>query len=219
LPLSDSTWSISQSTWDSRIESLARAIRATSTAGALYLALGGILFAGLTRLQRQKEVTPLVLLAAVDFFAEILMSCVSGRGYFHYFVSWAPSIGILCAYLGYATVRFAGTETMQVWKSRSVSAGTLLLAVAIVVVNAALFQATALKFVHREKSFPGLSAVSEYLVSHTRTTDRIFVWGYAPEVYLMSQRKAPTGVATLERRPSANKVNRLGLFDLSWTIA
>jgi hypothetical protein len=182
----------SHSSWKGRLGSLIPAVRATSTAGVLFLAVGGVLFAAASRLQRQSpSVRRLLMIAALDLLLEIPLSCVSGKGFLHYYIPWAPALALLCAYAAYVLGTFAKTESIELSSTVQVSAGGLMLAVAIFLVNLALIHSSIQKYLWRPEE-PYREAVAKYVISHTDARDKVFVWGYGPEIYVMTRRSSPT---------------------------
>jgi hypothetical protein len=181
----------SATTWHTRLASLLPGINATAGAGALLLALAAIGFAVLSRLEHQPvAVRSVVILALADLALEVPLAAISGRGYAHYFSPWAPPLACLVAYLGYAVSHFSTGDVFGT-KARRISAGVLLATSLFLVENAALLRAVLQKSAWRPND-PARENVAALMKEHTAATDRVFVWGYGPELYLMSGRYAPS---------------------------
>jgi hypothetical protein len=106
------------------------------------------------------------------WLASAALSVAVGFRFFgHYYLQLLPPLCLLSA-------------GVLVRRSRPVLRGTIALAVAI-----ALSFSLLGFWVRPFGDVPRYQAVSNYLDSHTSTTDRIFVWGHMPEIYWASNRR------------------------------
>ncbi len=106
------------------------------------------------------------------WLASAALSVVVGFRFFgHYYLQLLPPLCLLSA-------------GVLVRRSRPVLRGTIALAVVIAVSFSLLGF-----WVRPFGDVPRYQAVSDYLDSHTSTTDRIFVWGHMPEIYWASNRR------------------------------
>jgi hypothetical protein len=178
--------------WRTRLGSLVPGVNAVLDAGIALLAAGGALFAFISRFQKQsRKVSPLVALCILDLPIEVFLSSLSGRGYLHYFVPWAPALGLLCAYSGYVITRFSDASELSLWKSYRIGMGAAILAIGIFLVHGFLFRSAARKVLSIADD-PARESLARYINEHTSVGDGIYVWGYGPEIYVMSQRPSPS---------------------------
>lgn len=108
-------------------------------------------------------------------------AAASGRGFEHYFIQFLPPL-CLGASLGLARLLTCVGQPGTVW-SRRLAAAAL---VAIVTRDLALAVQPA-----RQRLLPADPSVraSAYIREHTKPADRIFVWGYHPDIYLYTNRR------------------------------
>ena len=178
--------------WRARILSLAPGIRAVFSAGIPLLAGGAALFALMSRREDQPPlVRPLVTLCIVDVVIEAALSSVSGRGYLHYFMTWTPGLGLLCAYAGYIIKEFANTNEVALWNSKTVKAGPFCIAIVVGIVHIGLLVGAAQKPLTRAEDAPR-EKLARYIKAHTSAESPIYVWGYGPEIYVMTARFSPS---------------------------
>lgn len=109
-------------------------------------------------------------------------AAAGGRGFDHYFIPFLPPACLLAAFGLSGLVRWAKTAR----------AGRLRPAVALVFAVLVLVQLGRGVLRARAEAHqpvdPSLRA-AEYIKAHTSPADRIFVWGYHPDLYLFSDRK------------------------------
>jgi len=118
---------------------------------------------------------------------EAVLSALSGRNYLHYFIGWAPYVGLLCGYAVYLLLRqFAPNSdkysvfvlftlialtlgsNMTVWKNY----------------GAVLAQIGSAELDYRDP-------VALYIVENTSPQDKVFVWGFRPIINFVSGRESP----------------------------
>ncbi|WP_438479509.1 ArnT family glycosyltransferase [Oleiharenicola lentus] len=105
-----------------------------------------------------------------------------GRGYDHYFIQLLPPV-CLAAGFGLASV-WSWVRSRPVRRFAALIAGVFLaLVVGQLAYGVVKFRARA-----HQPIDPSVR-VAEYIKAHTQSDDRIFVWGYHPDIYLFSDRK------------------------------
>jgi hypothetical protein len=149
----------------------------------LWIAGAGLTLHRLLQRQPRPEEVPanprLAYLAAWSA-TSLAGAAAGGRSFDHYAIQFLPP---LCLGLGLAIARAA--ELLGKGRPlllRVVTAGVLLLAGLDLATGTWRSRARTLPL------DPSLR-VSAYIREHSRTTDRIFVWGYHPDIYLYSDRK------------------------------
>lgn len=110
--------------------------------------------------------------------ASALGVAAGGRFYPHYYIQLIPPLALLAA-PNFARLWAANIQARH-WLLRPAFTHTWL-ALAVV----AFFTAHWLELVSQRKP----SETGKYLFEHSTPTDRIFVWGQAPKIYLESQRR------------------------------
>lgn len=112
----------------------------------------------------------------------LLGAASSGRDFQHYGIQFLPAF---CLGAGLAADRFirfsfARTSARLIWR------GT-----AIVVLGTAAWQFVTAAWASRSRSLPEDPSmrVSAYIRSHSDPDDRVFVWGYHPDIYFFSDRR------------------------------
>jgi hypothetical protein len=178
--------------WRTRLGSLMPGVNALFGLGLAIPVAGAALFGLISRFQHQsRRVRSLVVLCIVDLALEMALSSISGRGYLHYFVMWAPASALLCAYMGYVFLRFGANTELLVWPSSRMRAGSVALCVVIILTHLTLFRAGAQKFLGRADDAER-EVVARYVRAHTGLNDTIYVWGYGPEIYVLTGRSSPS---------------------------
>ena len=171
----------SDTTWSSRIASLLPGVRFMSSTGTLILAALGFAVALLSRFRNlSTPARAAAMMGAIALPIEFAFSSLSGRGYLHYFLPWAVPVAILCGYLAYVITQ---QEFFQ--RRAAIALGT-----GLVLLHGALGYAVLKKFVNREAD-EKRETLARYVSSHTKSNEHIYVWGYGPEIYIMSHRTAP----------------------------
>jgi hypothetical protein len=157
----------------------------------LPLAAAGAIFIALSWRRHAPAVRLLGAVCLLDLAWEAGLSSLSGKRYPHYFMTWTPALGLLAGQCGYAIAWLAGRLLARRWTWGALRSGTAFLALAILVLNAPLWRDARRKppfLIHSQG--PADQALAAYIESQTKPDDTIFVWGYAPEIYLLSNRTA-----------------------------
>jgi hypothetical protein len=119
-----------------------------------------------------------------------VLSSLSGRNYPHYFLGWAPYLGLLCAYVTYLLLKqFAPRSEKYV-----IVCVLILLAVTLIgKINiwknygAVLAQ----MWTSRAADLDYLDPVASYIRENTTPQDEVFVWGFRPIINFASDRESP----------------------------
>jgi hypothetical protein len=174
---------------------LAGLVSASSSIG-LMLVLCGLIGYSLSLLQifRKEVITTslakFMLIVVIGWPMEAVLSSLSGRNYPHYFLGWAPYLGLSCAYVIYILLRRFAYHTEQsivVWILVLI---TLALAAKFNVwkdYGSVLVRAWALPGSELEYRDP----VASYIKENTSPQDKVFVWGFRPVINFMSDRESP----------------------------
>jgi len=152
-------------------------------------ALAGLILLGRVsqRLRRQPRNFDLLGWMILGWCASGLVSTtLSGRGFTHYSIQLIPGLSLAC---GWLTAEF--WTSGQAWSGASRIRRVLLWSGTALVIGWLLFPLP-----RRIRSFdlpePSSDAIAELVRRHTSPHDRIFVWGYNPEIYVLSQRLPAT---------------------------
>ncbi|HEV8536211.1 MAG TPA: hypothetical protein VGR87_10920 [Candidatus Limnocylindria bacterium] len=154
-----------------RLIAIAMGLRLTLPSGLAVLAVAG--WVATFRGPR----APLVLVAAVAFPIELLLAS-AGRGYHYYFLAWLPSMAVLAAHLW---ARLAARFGVRIARPSLLAVG------AMTIVPTLLAGRLLLTF--DDGAARGAAA---YIDEATRPGDTVLVWGSRAEVFVLSDRRAPT---------------------------
>lgn len=167
---------------------------ASLSIGSVYvtIAILGYVFS-LWRLIRNGINSPLekfLLILLIGWPVEAVLSALSGRNYLHYFIGWAPYVGILCGYSAHLLMR------QFVTNSDKYSALVLLAFVSV-----ALFgkmniwkdysAVLAHKFSSSNADLDYRDPVASYIMENTSPQDNVFIWGFRPVINFASDRESP----------------------------
>jgi Dolichyl-phosphate-mannose-protein mannosyltransferase len=131
-----------------------------------------------------------LLILVLGWPMEAVLSSLSGRNYPHYFLGWAPYLGLSCAYVIHVLFRRLSARTeayIVVWVS------VLIAVVLVAKIDVWRDYGTALV---RAWTLPGSALeyqdpVASYIDENTSPEDTIFVWGFRPVINFMSNRESP----------------------------
>lgn len=104
-----------------------------------------------------------------------------GRDYQHYFIQTLPPVALLAG-LGLAALATWARDARHGFLTRGLAALALLAALAAPLWHSAQAR-------HRTQPVDPSARVSAYIKTHTNPTDKIFVWGYHPDIYLFADRR------------------------------
>ncbi len=125
----------------------------------------------------------LILLALIWTVFSYLGVCAGGRFYHHYFVQIIPGLTIMAALTIYYLYK-----TIKKFKTGIIAA---LIVLTLVQPTIGIFGPES--GLHRNHTITTqLYETGEYVKSITGPEDKIYVWGYAPEIYVYSERFSPT---------------------------
>lgn len=151
------------------------------------LLLSGLLVGALIKAwQERKKLASRELLFLCWLGGALLGGLTSGRNFGHYAIQWLPASCLLAAW--------AWQEILQPhlpqrpWQSANPLAWTLGaflgLGLLLPLGNTLVDQAVYVRYLLNVEPQPGA-----YVQAHTHAEDRIFVWGFAPEIYVQAQRR------------------------------
>lgn len=122
---------------------------------------------------------------------EMFLSSLSGRAYNHYFISWLPILGLLCAFTFY----FYGKRMASVLSSRSIGLTYAFLIVVLLIGSWSSLKPyfeTATLGISGKKLPEQRDPVAIYVQEHTNPNDKVLVWGAQAGINFVSGREAPT---------------------------
>ena len=172
---------------------------ASNTTGIIFIALAaaGYFLALFSLLKRETLNTVLgkfLILPILGWPLEALLSTLSGRNYIHYFILWAPYVGLLSGYAIYVLLRFLSARfIVNPEKYTSYLVVVLLLISFIHNVDAwkkyGNTLAGALSSHQAELDYR--HPVASYIQENTSPGDRVLVWGFRPAINFMAGRESP----------------------------
>jgi len=148
--------------------------------------------AGLLRIAKRAAMadsqTQFLLLPLLGWPVEIVLSTLSGRNYLHYFIPWAPYLGILCAYLAAVAIGRLPTPRPVV-----VAAALLMALPALTAVPTwSDYRAVAEDVLSGADRIPEFEdPVALFVRANSQPEETVFVWGFRPIVNFTARRDAP----------------------------
>lgn len=132
----------------------------------------------------------LLLVLVIGWPLEAFLSTLSGRNYPHYFIGWAPYVGLCSAYAVYAIL---SRYSQQLEKY----AVAVLVALIVITVGSKIntwrdygATLTAL-WSPSETEVEYVDPVAAYIRENTSSEDEVFIWGFRPVINFVSGREAP----------------------------
>lgn len=178
-----------ETTTADRISSALLAVRLMGTAAPALLAVWLIGGAATTvrLLQRPVSIEGAAadtgrLYVVVWSLTSLAGAAASGRDFQHYSIQFLPSFCLGAALAGTGAVRW-------LWQLRTGRPTARAVAVVLVLAFAAPPVVHALAHRHRTLPDDASTRVSLYIRHHSPADARIFVWGYQPDIYLLSNRR------------------------------
>ena len=154
------------------------------------LACLGYLLAAIDFLRGTSPSRGLVILLLLGWPIEAALSTVSGKNYPHYFILWAPHMGLLTAYLVYKISKLFQFR-FEKYAAPILLAGLLIFGFA----TRTAWQNYADTFTTwRTNPAPHMnqpSPLADYIREHTAPEDKVLIWGFRPILYFSSGREAP----------------------------
>lgn len=154
------------------------------------IALTGYLlaiFIVIKSLVRGTEFSPLLLVLLLGLPIELILSTLSGRNYLHYFIGWAPYLGVLCAYVIFWSL--AGSLP-RLEKNISLVLFVLILITIFSKLEAWRGYGDVLTSLPKGQ-VEYVDPVALYIQENTVEQDKVFIWGFRPVINFVSGREAP----------------------------
>ncbi len=123
---------------------------------------------------------PALLYLGVWSASSLVAAATGGRGFEHYFIQWLPTFCLLAGW------GLAGAGRLVSLPGRHRAARFAL--GAILAVAAGLLLKNTLAARHRTLSPDPSLRAAQFIQAHTTPDERVFVWGFQPEIYLFSDR-------------------------------
>lgn len=117
---------------------------------------------------------------------------LSGRNFDHYFIQVLPAFSIIVSIGMYKSFEMIRQLCMDNTLKNNISIGSILLGGGGVAIFLTLLGATVVfTFIEASPSQPSAEeSLVEYLLVNSNAKDRIFVWGFYPEIYILTGRRA-----------------------------
>ena len=159
---------------------------------------GGIAFAGyilaVSRIRIQKEHSSsdlFVTWIAINGVIEVILSGLSGKSYWHYFISWLPVVAASSAYLASRSL-----SEFCLWSEKH----PIRLGVSALLLGLLLFFQVPKEYIRtidflrtqREKGIQRADPIAQYIDAHTTSADTVLVWGGQVGINFLSKRESPT---------------------------
>jgi len=147
--------------------------------------------------KNQAQSSSMVIFLLLGLPVESLLSSISGRNYYHYFVLWMPALASLVAFgfSAFATYGFSAPFRRFLEHPIRFHAVVLGMLVFLYAVGGAgeTYRSTLFRLVYeREKGVEKVDPVARYVRQNTRDEDFVLVWGaYAP-INFLARRDSPT---------------------------
>ena len=139
---------------------------------------------------------PLKLLLLFFWPVEVALSGLSGRGYDHYFVSWAPAMALTCGFLYHTLSSQAKIKNTAQLLNRLAEIILTVITLLVLFFNREIvleYRRTFLDIlVDHKTSYEISTPLIEYIQEHTRPDDPVLAWGGQAGINYMAQRQAPT---------------------------
>ncbi len=131
-----------------------------------------------------------LLILLIGWPIEAVLSALSGRNYLHYFIGWAPYVGLLCGYTVYSLLRQFAPN------SEKYSILVLLALVAVTLAGNMTVWKNYGAVLAQMGSSPNAELdyrdpVASYIMENTSPQDKVFVWGFRPIINFVSGRESP----------------------------
>lgn len=154
---------------------------------AAVIAAVALLGCALTRALRRPRQLDLPAWLILGWCASGLVSTtLSGRGFTHYSIQLVPGLSLACGWLTARLGHFG-------WGGAAAGLARRTLTVAGAIALAAwLLQPVPARIRALHLPEPGSDRIAQFIRRQTGARDRIFVWGYTPEIYALSERLPAT---------------------------
>lgn len=164
---------------------------ASRAIGVVYVAIAilgyGFLLWALFKNRLNNLLDKFLLILLIGWPIEAVLSALSGRNYLHYFIGWAPYVGLLCGYVVYLLLRqFApNSDRYSIFVLLALIGMTLVSNMTIWKnYGAVLAQIGSAELDYRDP-------VASYIMENTSPQDKVFVWGFRPIINFVSGRESP----------------------------
>jgi hypothetical protein len=132
----------------------------------------------------------LLLVLLIGWPLEAFLSTLSGRNYSHYFIGWAPFVGLLFAYVVFLVISRFGQRLERY--AIVVLLALLVLAVAGKTGTWRDYAATlGASFSPSETRLEYVDPVAAYIRESTSPAEKVFIWGFRPVINFVAGREAP----------------------------
>lgn len=132
--------------------------------------------------QTPRRVDALVWIALGWSAVGLISVVLSGRPFHHYAIQLLPGLSVACGWL---------VARLLEWRGRVARVAGL---AAVALLAPLVGRSTLQQFVLLSRETPegGMWETARALKDHSRSGDRVFVWGYVPEIYPLAQREPAT---------------------------
>lgn len=136
------------------------------------------------------EFPPILVVLLLGLPMELILSTLSGRNYLHYYIGWAPYLGVLCAY-----VAFWLLGKFEFRLEKNISLFLLILILTTIFGKLEIWKGYGIALEHLISRPKGqteyLDPVARYILENTVEGEKVFIWGFRPVINFVSGRETP----------------------------
>lgn len=132
---------------------------------------------------------PVQLLWLIWMLTSVVASSLSGRRFGHYLLQTLPAICLITANWGNVLITlFRKIRGQRLFRNSGLIHITVIILCSLSVLQCTYFLYLRFRESIEGYDFPSVIKAGAYLTEQSTPTDRIFVWGFLPEIYIMSNR-------------------------------
>lgn len=163
-----------------------------SEGGVLYIAIAGwiagLLYLWFRRRSSDLEISPLILLALIDFPIEVILITVSGRSIIHYYLTPLPAMAWLAGLLVYVAPFLLKRFVSYLHLSNTKVSAVILLTILFLQVDQIRNYPAYIASTAKNDYAP----VIQYVADNTGPEDRVLIIGAESVVNFLTRRQSPT---------------------------
>lgn len=147
------------------------------------------LCSGRFSIQNQKD--SLIILSLIALPITLLLTTMSGRSYYHYYISWLPAFALLSSYAAYELLNFAPQMVFSLAKVR-LSLGDLILAVVLVFALWGVTKNT-YKDIGRINTYRSSALLTiDNIQKHVKDEQYLLMWGSEAGFNIITEKPTPS---------------------------
>ena len=172
---------------------------ASNTIGIFFIVLAviGYILSVISLIKQEVRNTVLgrfLIVLIIGWPLEAVLSTLSGRNYIHYFILWAPYVGLLSGYAIYMLLRFLSARFVPNPEKYTPYLIVILLLISVVSHLDAWRKygnALSIAFSSPQAAVDYRHPVATYVSANTSPGDKVLVWGFRPVINFMAERESP----------------------------